>query len=67
MSLYNFLVIRIHPSQVDWQKASDRQQVRVIAEHLLFAELGGLRTCVQQVASVQTLLEVDEFIVFLIL
>jgi len=46
---------------------SRRQQVLVIAKHLLFGALGRLETCVQQVKSVQTLLGVDELIVFLIL
>jgi hypothetical protein len=45
----------------------DRQQVLVIAQHLLFGALSRLEIGVQQIKAVQMLLAPDQFIVFLIL
>jgi hypothetical protein len=45
----------------------DRQQVLVIAEHLLFGALSRFEIGVQQIKTVQILLAPDQFIVFLIL
>jgi len=45
----------------------DRQQVLVVAQHLLFGALSRFEIGVQQIKAVQILLAADQFIVFLIL
>ena len=45
----------------------DRQQVLVIAQHLLFGASSRFQIGVQQIKAVQILLTLDEFLVFLIL
>jgi hypothetical protein len=45
----------------------DRQQVLVIAQHLLFGALSRFEIGVQQIKAVQILIALDEFIVFLML
>ena len=45
----------------------DRQQVLVIAQHLLFGALSRCEIGVQQIKAVQILLAPNQFIVFLIL
>ena len=45
----------------------DRQQVLVIAQHLLFGASSRFQIGVQQIKAVQILLAADQFVVFLIL